>query len=162
MGLDWSLVRNINGKEIVVNRPLAFPLTVGKTWELGYEEQQPNPQFKSRTWSRKYKVIGYETVEVPAGKFKALKVESEGQWVAELAPVQSVVQSGQAGVNGASLVSQVRNVPAGTKVTGLSYAVLWYAPETKRWVKSVEDDYNSGGARDMRHTTELESFKVVE
>ena len=79
MGLDWSLVRNVNGKETIVNRPFAFPLTVGKTWEVGFEEQQPNREFKSEQRHRKYTVLGYETVEVPAGKFTALKVESEGQ-----------------------------------------------------------------------------------
>lgn len=31
MGADWSRVRAVNGKETVVNQPLAFPLSVGKT-----------------------------------------------------------------------------------------------------------------------------------
>jgi hypothetical protein len=162
MGRDWSMVRNVNGKETIVNQPLAFPLTVGKTWEIDFEEQQPNRQFKSQTWNRKFTVVGYEMAEVPAGKFRALKVESEGRWVAELAPSQNVVQGAQTDANGASLVSQVRNVPAGTKATGRSYAALWYAPEIKRWVKSVEDEYDSGGARNARHISELESFKVAE
>ncbi len=160
MGLDWSRVRNVNGTETLVNRPLAFPLAVGKAWEVNFDEQNPNRRFKSEKRSRKYKVLGYETVEVPAGTFKAIKVESEGQWVAELAPTQNVVQGGQTGPNGASMVTQVQTTPAGTKVMGRSYAVLWYAPEVKRWVKSVEDDYDSGGARNSRSTVELESFKV--
>ena len=29
---DWSRSRSVNGTDTVVNRPLAFPLTVGKTW----------------------------------------------------------------------------------------------------------------------------------
>jgi hypothetical protein len=162
MGLDWSRVRNVSGKETLVNRPFAFPLTIGKTWEVGFEEQQPNRQFKSEKWNRKYTVLGYETVEVPAGKFRALKVEAEGQWVAEIALAQNVVQSAQTSQNGTSLVTQVQNAPAGTKVMGRSYAVLWYAPETKRWVKSVEEEYNSAGYRSARYTAELESFKVGE
>jgi len=125
MGLDWSLVRNVNGKETIVNRPFAFPLTVGKTWEVGFEEQQPNREFKSEQRHRKYTVLGYETVEVPAGKFTALKVESEGQWVAELAPAQNVMQSAQSGRNGTSLVTQVQNAQAGAKVMGRYYSVIW-------------------------------------
>jgi hypothetical protein len=41
-GLDWSRARDIDGKETVVNRPLAFPLTMGKAWEVRYTEQHPN------------------------------------------------------------------------------------------------------------------------
>lgn len=162
LGLDWSRVRNVNGKETLVNRPLAFPLTVGKTWDLGFEEHQPNRQFTSEQRNRKYTVIGYETVEVPAGKFTALKVESEGQWIAELAPAQNVVQSAQSGQNGASLATQVQKIQAGTKVMGRLYSVMWYAPEVKRWVKSVEEEYNSAGSRGARYTSELVSFKVGE
>jgi hypothetical protein len=94
-GLDWSRVRDIDGKETVINRPLSFPLTAGKTWDLHYTEPHPNKTFKSEEWSSKYSVIGYETVEVPAGKFNALKIEAEGHWTAELEPTQTVVQGAQ-------------------------------------------------------------------
>jgi hypothetical protein len=79
-GSDWSRARDVNGKELVVNRPLSFPLTAGKTWELHYTEQQPNNKaHRSEEWNNKYTVVGYEAVEVPAGKFNALKMEAEGQ-----------------------------------------------------------------------------------
>lgn len=162
MGLDWSRVRNVNGKETLVNRPFAFPLTVGKTWEVGFEEHQPNRRFKSEQRNRKYVVLGYETIEVPAGKFSAFKVESEGQWIAELAPAQNVVQSAQSGQNGASLTTQVQNTQAGTKVMGRLYSVMWYSPEAKRWVKSVEEEYSSAGTRSARYTAELVSYKASE
>jgi hypothetical protein len=35
-------------------------------------------------------------------------------------------------------------------------------PEVKRWVKSVEEYYGSGGVRNERYTGELESFKLAE
>jgi hypothetical protein len=35
-GLDWSRVRDIDGKETVVNKPFSFPLSVGKAWEVRY------------------------------------------------------------------------------------------------------------------------------
>jgi hypothetical protein len=31
VGADWSRARELNGSEVVVNRPLAFPLTSGKS-----------------------------------------------------------------------------------------------------------------------------------
>jgi hypothetical protein len=67
-GLDWSRVRDVNGKETIVNRPLSFPLTVGKTWDLEYTEPHPNKSFRTEEWGAKYSVVGFETIEVPAGK----------------------------------------------------------------------------------------------
>ena len=32
---------------MVVNKPLSFPLTAGKTWEIHYAEQQPNKAHRS-------------------------------------------------------------------------------------------------------------------
>jgi hypothetical protein len=46
-GVDWSRVRDIDGKETVVNRPLSFPLTTGKAWEIHYAEQHPSKTFRS-------------------------------------------------------------------------------------------------------------------
>ena len=77
-GADWSRERNVNGAEVVVNRPFVFPLSPGKTWNLEYTEQHPNKTFASQKWSSQYRVVDTETVEVPAGKFQAIKVEAEG------------------------------------------------------------------------------------
>jgi hypothetical protein len=33
-------------------------------------------------------------------------------------------------------------------------------PEVKRWVKSVEEYYSSGGVRNERYAQELQSFKA--
>ncbi|MEA3085110.1 MAG: hypothetical protein QOC89_2807 [Paraburkholderia sp.] len=41
-GADWSRERNVNGADVVVNRPFAFPLTPRKTWNVEYTEQHPN------------------------------------------------------------------------------------------------------------------------
>lgn len=162
-GLDWSRIRNVNGKETTVNRPLSFPLATGKTWTLRYEEERPpKTNYKSQQWNSKYVVAGFETVEVPAGTFKALKIESEGDWTGEIAAAQSTVQGAQTNQNGASIVTKVENIPAGTKVTGRTYKAFWYVPEIKRWVKSVEEYYNPGGSRSERYTAELESFGLSE
>jgi len=160
-GLDWSRVRDVDGKETVVNRPLQFPLAVGKAWDLEYTEQHPNKKFKSEQWQHKYKVVGIETVTVPAGKFEAIKIEEEGHWTAELEPAQSVSQGAQVTPEATTLVTQTEK--ARTEPTsGRTYKAFWYVPEYKRWVKSVEEYYSSGGVRNERYTAELESFKPGE
>lgn len=158
-GVDWSRIRNVNGKEIVVSRPLTFPLSVGRTWELQYTEQRPNKVHRYEQWNNTYKVVGFETVEVPAGKFSALKIEAEGKWVAQMEPANTVAQGAQSTQNSTTMITQVQKTTADT-VTGRTYKAFWYAPEVKRWVKSVEEYYGSNGARNERYTGELESFKL--
>lgn len=155
---DWARVRDVNGRETVVNRPLEFPLTAGKSWKLTFEEQNPNPRHKSEKWDYRFTVVGYEDVQVPAGTFHALKIESEGTWSAEVAPGETVVQGGQSNAAGTTLATEThKTVPHET--SGRLYKAYWYVPDVKRWVKAVEEDYSSGGVRNERFTDELESFK---
>jgi len=158
-GADWSRVRNVNGKETVVNQPLSFPLKPGKTWENQFTERNPNKTLKYETLDTKYTVVGYETIEVPAGKFQALKIEAEGHWTSELNPVNTVIQGAQVSQNGTTMVSQI-NKAGPVVAAGRTYKAFWYVPEVKRWVKSVEEFYGSNGARSERDTQELESFKL--
>ncbi|WP_295952666.1 hypothetical protein [Rhodoferax sp.] len=156
-GIDWSRVRDVNGKETVVNRPLAFPLTVGKTWNLDYTEQHPNKGHKTETFHNKYTVIGYESIQVPAGTFNALKIEAEGRWEAEIEPSQSTLATTQAMQNTTVAVAQVTKTLAAT-ATGRTYKAFWYAPEVKRFVRTEEEYYSNGGIRNERYTSELEAF----
>jgi hypothetical protein len=158
-GVDWSRVRDVNGKETTVNRPLSFPLVIGKSWDLQYTEPHPNKNFRSEEWISKFTVVGYEPIEVPAGRYDALKIEAEGHWTAELEPTQSVVQGAQSNADGTSMSTQVQKVNQRT-VTGRTYKAFWYVPAVKRWVKSVEEYYGDGGVRNEAYTGELESFKV--
>ncbi|HTD05168.1 hypothetical protein [Undibacterium sp.] len=158
-GMDWSRVRDVNGKETVVNKPLSFPLSPGKTWDVQYLELHPNKMHKSEQWNNRFKVMGVETVEVPAGKFRAIKIESEGRWTAELEPGQAVVQSAQTTPDQTTMVTQLQKTNA-EPVAGRTYKAFWYAPEVKRWVKSVEEYYSNSGVRNERYTGELESYKL--
>jgi len=158
-GLDWSRLRDVNGKETVVNRPFVFPLTAGKTWDVQYTEQHPNKAHRSEQWDTKFTVIGFEPVEVPAGKFNALKVEAEGHWSAEPEPTQTVVQGAQSSADASSTVTQVQKARA-EPVTGRTYKAFWYAPEVRRWVKSVEEYYGNGGVRNERFAAELEAYRL--
>jgi hypothetical protein len=158
VGADWSRAREFDGSEVVVNRPLAFPLTAGKSWNVEYTEPHPTPKLSSATWTTKYKVVGYEDVDVPAGKFHALKIEAEGDWHGQIAPSNTVVQAAQVQPGQTTLVTQARRVtPEAT--AGHTYKAFWYVPEVGRWVKSVEEYYGSNGVRSERFTTELETYK---
>ncbi len=158
-GLDWSRLRDIGGELTVVNRPLSFPLSTGKTWQVDYTEQHPTKLHRSEKWNTKCTVLGHESVEVPAGAFDAVKVECEGTWTAEMEPTVTVAQSAQANATGVAMASHSDKVAAGEH-SGRTYKAFWYAPAVKRWVKSVEEYYSSGGVRTESHTSELESFKV--
>jgi hypothetical protein len=161
-GRDWSHIRNVNGKETIVNRPLFFPLAVGKSWDFQFSEQNPNKTYKWTQHDAKFVVAGVEPIVVPAGKFNALKIEAEGHWSGELAPTQTVVQGAQSSQSGTTMVTDMRTTLPDTRVTGRSYRAYWYVPEIKRWVKSVEEHYNTSGIRSSRYMMELESFKAVE
>lgn len=161
LGRDWSRSRDVNGKETVVNRPLSFPLSEKTTWDVVYTEENPNRNHKSEKFNSHFTVVGLENVEVPAGKFRAFKVEAEGQWEAELAPNQTIVQGAATGSGGATLVTRVQK-NASRVATGRTYKAFWYVPEVKRWVKSVEEYYSNEGVRTERYTQELESFKAAD
>ncbi|RKP59295.1 hypothetical protein [Pararobbsia silviterrae] len=157
-GIDWSRSRNVNGTETLVNQPLSFPLTTGKSWNVKYTEAHPNPKHDSESLDERFKVVGIENIEVPAGKFDAIKVEAEGDWTAQTAPVRSATGGTVVTETGAAAVAQTRKVPSVT-TTGRLYKAFWYVPEIGRWVKSVEEYYSSNGVRNERVTSELESFK---
>jgi len=160
-GSDWSRLRNVNGKETLINKPLSFPLSLGKTWEVQYTEQHPNKDHKSEQWISKYTVVAIEPIEVPAGKFNSIKIEAEGTWIAEMEPKASVVQGVQATSTGTTMISQAQK-PIAATITGRTYKAFWYVPEVKRWVKSVEEYYNANSERTERYTDELISFKLEE
>jgi hypothetical protein len=161
IGSDWSNFRSFGGKETVVHRPFTFPMSIGKTWDLEFTDDHPNNKnHKSETRKLKYRVVGWENIEVPAGKFKALKVEAEGSWTGEIAPKTTVSTATQAGAQGTTAVAQTVNVAAET-VTGRLYQAYWYSPDVKREVKSVEENYDTNGVRNARFTNELESYKVA-
>ncbi|MBM2770594.1 hypothetical protein [Burkholderia anthina] len=155
---DWSRSRNVNGTETVVNRPLAFPLTAGKTWTVKYSEAHPNPQHASEAYDTHYKVVGPDTVTVAGGKFDAIKIEAEGTWNAQTAPGQSITSGVSRNAGGSTIVMQSRN--NGTVAqTGKTYKAFWYVPSVGRWVKSVEEYYDVNGVRTARYSNELASYQ---
>ena len=159
VGADWSRSRSVNGHQTVVNRPLSFPLSIGRTWVIDYTEVNPNRQHSSEHFRTPYKVTGWEDITVPAGTFHALKIEADGEWTATFAPSVSAVSGSRVDAQGSTTVVQTGRTTA-TTASGRTYKAFWYVPEVKRWVKSVEEYYNAGGVRTDRFTEELESYKT--
>ncbi len=157
-GADWSRSRSVDGREQVVNRPLDFPMHVGESWVVDYSEAHPNRQHSSEHFHSVYRVVGWEEISVPAGLFRALKIEADGTWSAVLAPSVSAGAASSVDAEGATTVMQTRRtVPA--HVAGRTYKAFWYVPVVKRWVKSVEEYYDGGGIRSAHYQDELLSFK---
>lgn len=161
VGADWSMFRNIGGEEVIVNQPLKFPLKEGKSWGVDFSEDHPSKDRKKQHIHLDYRVVGWEDIVVPAGKFKALKVEAEGNWKADIEPSVGATTSTKAGPSGLATVMQTNKTLPRT-VTGRMYKAFWYEPAVKRFVKAIEEDFNAQGARNGRYTMELESFKVAE
>ena len=159
VGADWSLMRNVNGKETLVNQPMAFPLSANKTWTIEYHEDHPNKAHRFEEWKTVYTVVGAEKVTVPAGTFDAIKVEAEGHWRAELEPSNTVVQGAQVTAGSTAMVTEASRVKA-EPIEGRTYKAFWYVPSQRRWVKSVEEYYAGNGVRNERYTSELESSKL--
>jgi hypothetical protein len=158
-GLDWSRRRSVNGQETTVNQPLSFPLDVGKTWRLEYTEQNPSPQKLRETDVMPYKVVGWEDITVPAGKFHALKIEADGRWTADVSP--RVINNSVVARQGAMAAQTTENsLVKGARVSGRFYKCFWYVPEVKRWVKSTEESYSSNGTLSQSASDELESFSL--
>jgi len=161
LNADWSRFRSIGGHETVTYKPLSFPLTATKTWDLAYTDDHPsNTAHKSEQRQLHYRVVGWEELEVPAGKFKALKIEAEGTWSGEVAPKVAASIATQAGAEGTTTAAQTVNITART-VEGRLYFASWYVPDVKRAVKSIDEYYDTNGIRSERDTVELESFKLA-
>ena len=117
--------RIVEGKEVSFD----FPLEVGKTWKFDYKVRRDDGSGFT-TLSVDAKVDGWEEVEVPAGKFKALKVTHS---------------------------SAYSTVTGGQTFNGQMVKTSWYSPEARRVVKQDYIDRASSGDRTR---TELVEYEV--
>ncbi len=159
VGPEWSRVRSVNGRPTVVNRPLAYPLALGKTWTLDYSELSPADRSHTKeSWQSTYKVAAWEEVTVPAGTFRALRIDADGSWTAEL-PANTMLAQGRA-PNGANVAVASRQGPR--TATGRFLKTFWYVPEVHRWVKSEEDTFDTNGVRTGHVTADLEAYALAD
>jgi hypothetical protein len=113
---------------------LNFPITLGKQWKDLYQRDELGTMATvAAEYRETFRVLGWEDVEVRAGKFKAIKLEYK---------IEKSVQSG------VGLIPQ-----------GESKAWYWYSPEVKNFVKcQYEKGYIEG--RDERGDWKLVSYEL--
>jgi len=104
---DWNIVNSHGG---MMFRPhsgvFQFPMKVGDAHPVQYDMMRPRESAAESSTSGSVRVVGWETVQVPAGTFRAIRIE-----------LQSMVQRSD------------RPRPHPRQVT------FWYVPEVRRWVK---------------------------
>jgi hypothetical protein len=104
---EWNAVKSYSE---FMYRPhtgaFRFPLRIGDEYEAKYELLRPRTNKVVSNTTRTVKVVGWETVEVPAGTFRAIRVVAEG------------------------LVQPMDGSNAWRQQT-----TYWYSPEVRRWVK---------------------------
>lgn len=110
-----------------------FPLQVGDSYKAAYDTVIPKQNIKARN-ERQVTVVGWEDVVVPAGKFRALKIVSDGRF-------QRVETS---------------------SVSGISRNVIWYVPAVKRWVKITLENRPDGAKGKGKGRGEYSGEELVE
>jgi hypothetical protein len=109
---EWNGVVSVDEGVVELERGLLrFPLKVGDAWDAAWQMRRARAGSFLARHERAVKVAGWEEIEVPAGRFRALKVEGTGVW--------------------RRLDKQTSDWARNT---------VWYAPQVKRWVKSEYED----------------------
>ena len=158
-GTDWSKRRNVDGKEVVIGRPFAFPLSIGKSWTADYDDSAPRGNQLSARFHAAYRVAGWADVTTPAGVFHALKIEVVTNVEAHMAASTSTAVAGSAGAADAATAAQVTRLPD-RMVHETWREQLFYVPELKYYAKFVSERYNADEVRILRDTELLAAYKV--
>ena len=104
---EWNLISSRNSGIFEPDQELfKFPLRPGDAHDARYEVRFPRQGAYEVRHARHVKVVGWEEVSVPAGKFRALRIESQGTF-------ERVDKS----------------------LSGTAKDIMWYVPEVKRYVK---------------------------
>jgi hypothetical protein len=128
---SWNNVSSADGGVFTPDTGmLRFPLSAGDSYPANYENRRPRRGAFHVTHQRTAKALAWEEVAVPAGRFRALKLEVEGGY---------------------------KRLDSG--LTGRTRIVLWYVPAIKRWAKLTYEESNSRGPGE-RWGDELIDFKV--
>lgn len=108
-----------------------FPLKVGASYETSYETTNRNSQDRNR-FEMVVKVVGWEDIAVPAGKFRVLKLEAKGTYLR-----------------------------LNQRFGGWAQFDFWYVPDIKRWVKLTYSDGTRGPTSpDTAFVDEMLEFSV--
>lgn len=109
---EWNAVVTMAGSLLSPDHGiLRFPLRIGAMHKASYKFTRPRVGAVRGNGEQMVKVVGWEEVIVPAGKFRALKLEAKGTF--ERLDVYSY---------------------------GWQRYEIWYVPAVKRWVKYIDED----------------------
>lgn len=109
---EWNAVVAVDEGVFEVEQGMfQFPLFPGKQYAAAWEIRRPRAGAFHVRHERKVTVVGWEDIEVPAGRFRALKLQAEGHF-------RRVDRTA---------ADEARNT-------------FWYVPRVKRWVKHVYQD----------------------
>jgi hypothetical protein len=109
---EWNVVVAPDEGVVEVDKGMfQFPLAPGQQYPAAWEMRRPRAGAFHVRHERKVSVLGWEDVEVPAGRFRALKIQADGYFTR----VDKTASD------------EARNT-------------FWYVPHIKRWVKSVYQD----------------------
>ncbi len=129
---EWNAVVQAGGTVCVPHRSLLkFPVRTGSSHRAKYRLQNSKTNLGSN-YDMTVKVLGWEDVEVPAGKFRALKIEANGNY-------------------------QRYDIARG----GGARYVIWYAPQVKRWIKWRSEETDWARQPYIRREEELVKFKLL-
>lgn len=128
---EWNSVNSFQGGSITPHSGFfRFPLKVGDTYKAVFEVRVVRLGSNRTRHDRNVRIIGWEEVSVPAGKFRALKIEVDGEW------------------------QRLDAFNSGTAKT-----TIWYVPELKRWAKWMYEDRGMNGPG-PRWGDELTEYKL--
>lgn len=104
---DWNAVITHTGRIYVPHAgTFKFPLEPGSVHDIRYELRRRSDARTLSAGVGSGEVVGWESVEVPAGRFRAMKVRQRAVWQTP-------------GIAGQSVFD----------------IIFWYVPEVRRWVK---------------------------
>ena len=130
--LSGNTLRQTVGDKIRVYKPSSmlyvFPLVPGLSWGGKFSDEAPDV---ISDLDIKINVVGEEDIEVPAGKFRAVKVDRVGEWT---------------------------NRKSGKR--GVSRWVYWYSSQVKIFLKYEWTNTQADGKVLNRETMEMVSFSV--
>lgn len=109
-----------------LHEPLRFPLVAGKSWEFRYKFSPKSGS--TTTVTQTATVRGWETVKVPAGSFRALRVDHVGTYT---------------------------TVESSNQWSGQIRETFWYAPSARRVVMHEYQDTGGDGATWDKRRDEL-------
>lgn len=130
---EWNAVSDrLTGSFYPDSGLLRFPLKPGAHYQAQYEVARPHSReaFRARNMLD-VSVIGWEEVTVPAGKFRALKVDASGTY---------------------ERIDVRRRGPL--------HVTLWYAPQVRRWVRSTFRNWTGDGRILRNESHELLEYRL--